>query len=204
MHAERPESLWSALSRPQQAGAGMRIILSLISGLVCSAGAMVGAWCYSMRVGRSYVTDDCLGISFALAGLVWMAFLGLVWRGMARGVRIGRAIGATIVIWLNAIAFSVWLDRAIIGQEEYLIGGIVLLAGAITIYAWAPILLGLGAKKPVISPEDLVNVECPSCGYSLIGLRELRCPECGAGFAIDELIRAQRYEGAKPRRLKIG
>lgn len=41
-----------------------------------------------------------------------------------------------------------------------------------------------------------MRVHCPQCGCSLIGLTELRCPECGARFTIDKLIGAQGYTGA--------
>jgi hypothetical protein len=32
---------------------------------------------------------------------------------------------------------------------------------------------------------------CPTCGYNLTGLREARCPECGAQFTLNELLAAQ-------------
>ena len=32
-------------------------------------------------------------------------------------------------------------------------------------------------------------VRCGSCGYSLVGLREVRCPECGWQSTIDEAVR---------------
>jgi hypothetical protein len=35
------------------------------------------------------------------------------------------------------------------------------------------------------------GVVCPKCGYNMTGLREARCPECGAQFTIDELFAAQ-------------
>jgi predicted RNA-binding Zn-ribbon protein involved in translation (DUF1610 family) len=28
---------------------------------------------------------------------------------------------------------------------------------------------------------------CPKCGYNLSGLTQLRCPECGAVYRLDEL-----------------
>ena len=31
---------------------------------------------------------------------------------------------------------------------------------------------------------------CPKCGYNLTGLRETRCPECGATYTVDELVGA--------------
>ena len=38
------------------------------------------------------------------------------------------------------------------------------------------------------SPRALV---CPRCGYNLTGLRQATCPECGAGYTIDELAALQ-------------
>jgi hypothetical protein len=35
------------------------------------------------------------------------------------------------------------------------------------------------------------TVLCPICGYNLSGLREARCPECGASFTLDELAASQ-------------
>ncbi|MCL4197791.1 MAG: hypothetical protein KJZ69_09900 [Phycisphaerales bacterium] len=39
---------------------------------------------------------------------------------------------------------------------------------------------------------------CPKCGYDLTGLRESRCPECGAAFDLAAL--AQRQSIRRPRR----
>jgi len=40
------------------------------------------------------------------------------------------------------------------------------------------------------SESDLSEfVRCGSCGYSLVGLREVRCPECGWQSTIDEAVR---------------
>lgn len=38
------------------------------------------------------------------------------------------------------------------------------------------------------------TVACPICGYNMTGLREARCPECGAVFTLDELLTAQASE----------
>jgi hypothetical protein len=37
------------------------------------------------------------------------------------------------------------------------------------------------------------TVSCPVCGYSLAGLREARCPECGTHFTLDQLLAAQSH-----------
>lgn len=38
------------------------------------------------------------------------------------------------------------------------------------------------------------TVACPICSYNLTGMREARCPECGATFTLDELLTAQLGE----------
>lgn len=35
-----------------------------------------------------------------------------------------------------------------------------------------------------------MRLPCPKCGYNLTGLRETRCPECGATYTLDELVGA--------------
>ena len=44
-------------------------------------------------------------------------------------------------------------------------------------------------------PAGRVNVHCTRCGYSMVGLRETTCPECGRVYTVDELIREQGYDG---------
>jgi hypothetical protein len=40
-------------------------------------------------------------------------------------------------------------------------------------------------------------IVCPICGYNLSGLREARCPECGATYTLDSLIAAQPHREAQ-------
>lgn len=45
-----------------------------------------------------------------------------------------------------------------------------------------------GARLARAGADTLV---CPSCGYNLTGLREARCPECGAAFTLNDLLASQ-------------
>jgi predicted amidophosphoribosyltransferase len=47
--------------------------------------------------------------------------------------------------------------------------------------------MDLDAYRRLPIPEWL-NASCPQCGYTLRGLPEHRCPECGLAFDIDDLI----------------
>ena len=40
------------------------------------------------------------------------------------------------------------------------------------------------------------TVVCPACQYNLTGLREARCPECGAGYTLNELLAGQPSRAA--------
>ncbi|HYO08978.1 MAG TPA: zinc ribbon domain-containing protein [Tepidisphaeraceae bacterium] len=39
-------------------------------------------------------------------------------------------------------------------------------------------------------------VVCPACGYNLTGLREARCPECGASYTLNDLFASQPARAA--------
>ena len=82
-------------------------------------------------------------------------------------------------------------------NDELVMSAVGLAGGGVALLIWLPAILRLLHGNPVIGADKQVVVHCPSCGYSLIGLNELRCPECGETFTIDELIRAQGYDGAK-------
>jgi hypothetical protein len=45
--------------------------------------------------------------------------------------------------------------------------------------------------------DPLADAHCPHCGYSLRGLPENRCPECGKPFGPHELL-AEAADGPKP------
>ena len=58
----------------------------------------------------------------------------------------------------------------------------------LTIFVWRETEAERAARLARAGADVLV---CPSCGYNLTGLRESRCPECGASFTLNELLAAQ-------------
>lgn len=79
----------------------------------------------------------------------------------------------------------------------------VFAAGALSAMAWVITTVIIWRETPAERARRLAragtdSVCCPVCGYNLTGMRELRCPECGARFTADELLRAQpqRERGA--------
>ncbi len=48
-------------------------------------------------------------------------------------------------------------------------------------------------RKPIYTAEGHPNVNCPGCGYSMVGLHQSRCPECGNRYTLDELLLKQNF-----------
>jgi len=178
----------------------VRGAISLISGLILLAGALATMWLMSKafagRGMRFRISDEQMGLTLAAFGGVWLFLLSRIWVP-ARAQRFSTALLFKLMgLWAVTAAVGIGIDGLVVSEEEYLIAAVIVLAAAITFFLILSAGLRYRAHKPVITPDDLVDVVCPQCGYSLIGLRELRCPECGLTFAIDELIRAQNYGDA--------
>ncbi len=191
----------------------VRIVASLISGLLLCAIALTGSFLLAfLRDGnvRARIMDLEFAIAFAVMGGVWLAVLAFIWRGMGQGGFPTQPMLITAGLAGVTICAGFAIEALPLREEEILIAALVLLAGSLGLLIWLPRIRRLRGGRPVLDAEDRVNVNCPDCGYSLIGLRDLRCPECGAAFMIDELIRRQNYEanakgpngraGAGPRR----
>lgn len=180
----------------------VRVAASLISGLFLCAIALAGSFLLAfLRDGtvRARIFDIEYAIVFTVMGGVWVAVLAFVWRGVGQAGFPTQPMLITTGLAGVTICGSFAIEALPLREEEILIAALVLFAGALALLIWLPRIRRLRVGRPVLDAEDRVNVNCPDCGYSLIGLRDLRCPECGAGFTIDELIRRQRYEalGAK-------
>ena len=119
-------------------------------------------------------------------GLVGWLIFGLVTRrhGLSSRVFIRtwwRACGwGTVIIPSLSFMIAYTSMSYDIGMNGILLGPVFLILGP----AWL--------VRDELKPHRSVRwqPECPECGYSLRGLTELRCPECGAGFPID--IRTSR------------
>ena len=42
-----------------------------------------------------------------------------------------------------------------------------------------------------LTAHGMPAIACPLCGYNLAGLKEARCPECGASFTLEQLLLAR-------------
>ncbi len=202
---ESPIGIFATLRNLHRGEASIlpRVILSLAAGLLLTAAAFLSALFYALLMnnwgmGFLRVPDEYFAIAFAFCGAGWLASLVWIWRGMKNSKPLIPPALYTFSLWFVTAVALVGIEQATRSMaEEILMTATCCVSGAITLLIWLPTIQRLRIGRPVLDGENLVNVHCPECGYSLIGLRELRCPECGARFTIDELIRRQEYTAAR-------
>ncbi|MEM7807025.1 MAG: hypothetical protein AAF561_02825 [Planctomycetota bacterium] len=74
----------------------------------------------------------------------------------------------------------------------------VFIGGTTTVIAWLVTACVVWRATPMetiaaASGKALdASVTCPRCSYSMTGLRDARCPECGEQYTLDQLFVAQR------------
>lgn len=133
---------------------------------------------------------DNLAIMLAnfVCGLLVVIWWSTVWRravhwtrGLARRSAALAAAYLVIVTLVPIRGFnSDWVDSLPITGPLILTG----LWFVITTRMWRP----HTAEGLRITGDVKSRLVCVTCGYSLIGLREARCPECGEQSTLDELF----------------
>ncbi len=63
-----------------------------------------------------------------------------------------------------------------------------------TVFVWRE---STGERHARIVERGTDTVSCPICAYNMTGLREAKCPECGAVFTLDELLTSQAAESGE-------
>jgi hypothetical protein len=130
----------------------------------------------------------------------------LLWRSTVRWTRwrVRNTALAGLLAVAGGIAFAVTLvslSRDIPHGIALLLGG----GGVPIVWVLATVLLWreTAAERLARMSRLVTNptVLCPFCGYNLSGLREARCPECGAGFTLDELAASQPHRDEHPAEL---
>ncbi len=130
----------------------------------------------------------------------------LLWRSTVRWT--SSRVRNTALAGLFAMAGGAAFAGALIAVARAIPGGIAfLLGGGFVPIVWvlATVLLWREtAAERLARMSKLVSnptVLCPFCGYNLSGLREARCPECGASFTLDELAASQPQRDEHPAEL---
>ncbi len=183
--------------RSGRAGIGIRLGLSLAAAPILVAPFM---FLYALiEMGNGTVRDEHLALAFGIAGAVWCGCLTFIWAGYRRFARVLKTMFAIVGVWVITIPLCVFVDSRVRSGEEYLIAGLIMTASALTVFfVTTCVYRSLGGKR-IANVQGEIAVNCPTCGYSLVGLDACRCPECGANSTIDELIGAQDYEALRPK-----
>lgn len=166
--------------------------VSVALGALLVGFAVLGVCAIGVLGNPPFSFDEALGLALTLGAVAWFVGLGIIWNPARRLSFFIRPFMATLII-VTLTGLGMYFANRYIGADIVL-GGIALCGVGLVIFRWLGTLHRMTHGRPVIGRDNHVDVRCPSCGYCLVGLRDLRCPECGARFTIDELIRAQGYD----------
>jgi len=137
---------------------------------------------------------------FLAAGMTTLLFVIVywpaVWRRTVRWTR--RRVIWTILLIPASVGVAGTLSVGIDSTLGYRPGGPLFwfLAGLLipTFWLFGTTLLWRDTREEqALRGQGIsgVDVACPKCGYSMKGLYESRCPECGARFTLDQLVAGQ-------------
>jgi hypothetical protein len=173
-----------------------RILLSIFVFPLAAIVYLVAFWLW-MEAWRSggYYRERWNG--FCLAGGAGWVFMAVYWFFLWRksvkwtGERIGLTGGAVVLAVVGGAMVG-----GLTGRMDESFGAFMASITAPMLWLVATVFIwresGAERAARVVSAEGgRETVVCPTCGYNLTGLKEARCPECGAQFTLDQLLAAQ-------------
>ena len=133
---------------------------------------------------------------YVFVGTYWV----VLWRDMVTWNRRRTRLTAlaTVLSLAGGIAVALGcqaVNRLLPPQIAILVGG-----GTVPItWVLATVLLWretAGERLARLTSQGMPAIACPLCGYSLAGLTEARCPECGGRFTLEQVVLARPRNGA--------
>ena len=106
--------------------------------------------------------------------------------------RLIATICTVLGIWLVAIPMCVIISE-VVRNESFLIAGTIFMGVSATIGTIVVNAHYATRGRPLEDASGAIAVVCPQCRYSLVGLESCQCPECGASYTVDRLIKEQNY-----------
>lgn len=132
-------------------------------------------------------------IIYTFIGAYWL----LLWRGVVQWTpwRVRWTILATALSLAAGAAVASAI--MIIGRGQVPAPFALLVGGGLVPVAWCLATVFIWRETAEertrrLSTSAAAPIACPLCGYSLAGLREARCPECGSEFTLDQLLALQQ------------
>jgi len=128
---------------------------------------------------------------YVFIGVYWI----LLWREIVRWTRERKrkTLLAALLAILCGVALEFALSIGLVAGPRF--AGSMAGGGVVPIL-WVLATVLIWRESPKERAERLARggvdaVSCPVCGYNMTGLKEARCPECGAQFTLDQLLAAQ-------------
>jgi len=145
-----------------------------------------------------FLTTTLITAGFVVGYWLWLWRGSVRWTPQRLGLTLGSGLAATFVGLITG-----GLMMAVVGNGNGEFG--IFIGGVTGIVVWLPMTVVLWRETAEERAERIRQAAgdvlfCPRCGYNLTGLREARCPECGAQFTIDQLFAAQRRDVMEERK----
>ncbi len=175
--------------RAGRSGAPLRIGLSLAAAALLVSVLM---FLFGMIDLGGRVRDEHIAMGLALTGGTWCVTLAWLWSSYRKWRRLIATVCTILGIWLVAIPVCVIISE-MVRAEGFLIAATILLAVSATIGTIVVNAHYATRGRPLEDTSGAIAVVCPQCHYSMVGLESCQCPECGASYTVDRLIREQNY-----------
>lgn len=174
--------------RTGHAGWIVRTSLSLVCAMAILSIMMV--WLGLLESTGRRVTDSHIAITAGISSAVFCGSLALFWWSFRRFQTVLKSIFSIVTIWAIVTPAAFIIEAAMQRGEEFFIAAIIFLGIAASIAAIVLIMYNRFRAAPLARAIVHLSMNCPECGYSLMGLRVCRCPECGTEYTADELMQA--------------
>jgi DNA-directed RNA polymerase subunit RPC12/RpoP len=128
---------------------------------------------------------------YTFVGTYWV----LLWRDMVTWNR--RRVALTAVCTVLSLAGGFAVGAACLAIQRQLPPPIAVLIGGGTVpitWVLATVLIWretAAERLGRLTARGTPAIACPLCGYDLAGLTEVRCPECGASFTLEQIVLAR-------------
>jgi len=141
------------------------------------------------EVGNFRDEDLIFGLATTVSTLTMAIGWVLIWRGEVRWSE-ARVLG-TIGVFFGG--FILAAPAAVLLWEPVDDSFALFIVGALWLIVWlvgTPLIWRETRRERLERLQQLGvgGVTCPACGYNLTGLREAKCPECGAQYTVDQLV----------------
>ena len=130
-------------------------------------------------------------IVYLFIAVYWL----LLWRSEVRWTprRVVATAGGTAVALLSGVgmaALCIAVNNILPPQVLVLAGGgaVPIAWVLLTVIVWRETADERAQRLAAAGASDVI---CPVCGYRMTGLREARCPECGAAYTLEQLMAVQ-------------